>query len=168
MTTSPALSPTPSPAPSSEGTQPTSDVAPSHDEAAAVTPEFFSRLRTEFDANSANRVAQNAVSLNSLTDVALDRTIVTGIDHTYSHLLDDWEVTNQKKSGRCWMFAALNLLRVPAMKKMGLKNFEFSQNYTLFWDKFERSNYFLESIIGTADRPVDDRTVSFLLGRELP
>jgi aminopeptidase C len=65
------------------------------------------------------------------------------------------------------MFAGLNLLRVGAMKKMNLKEFEFSQNYTLFWDKFERANYFLEAIIETADRDVDDRTVAFLLDRPL-
>ncbi len=53
------------------------------------------------------------------------------------------------------------------MKKMKLKDFEFSQNYTLFWDKLERANYFLEAIIETADRPVDDRTVAFLLDRPL-
>jgi bleomycin hydrolase len=67
------------------------------------------------------------------------------------------------------MFAGLNLFRVGAMKKMNLKDFEFSQNYTLFWDKFERSNFFLEAIIETAmvGRDVDDRTVAFLLDRPL-
>ncbi len=63
------------------------------------------------------------------------------------------------------MFAALNLFRVGAMKAMNLKNFEFSQNYTLFWDKFERANWFLEGVIETAGRDVDDRTVAFLLSR---
>lgn len=78
-------------------------------------------------------------------------------------LLDDWKVTNQEHSGRCWLFAGLNLLRVGAMKKMGLKEFEFSQNYAMFWDKIERANYFLEAIIETADRDIDDRTVAYLL-----
>ncbi len=117
----------------------------------------------EFQNNPQYRLAQNAVTQNDLGDVALDRSVVTGIDHTFSHKLDDWKVTNQKKSGRCWMFAALNLFRVGAMKKMNIKEFEFSQNYPLFWDKFERANYFLEAIIETADRPIDDRTVCFLL-----
>ncbi|MHC4142127.1 MAG: C1 family peptidase, partial [Planctomycetota bacterium] len=61
----------------------------------------------------------------------------------------------------------MNLLRVGAMKKMNLKEFEFSQNHTLFHDKLERANYFLEAVIETADRPVDDRTVAFLLDRPL-
>ena len=65
------------------------------------------------------------------------------------------------------MFAGLNLLRVGAMQKMGLKEFEFSQNYMMFWDKLERANYFFEAIIETADRDVDDRTVAFLLDAPL-
>ncbi|HET9016352.1 MAG TPA: C1 family peptidase, partial [Thermomicrobiaceae bacterium] len=70
-------------------------------------------------------------------------------------------------TGRCWMFAGLNLFRVGAKQKMGLKEFEFSQNFTLFWDKLERANYFLEAIIETSDRDIDDRTVAFLLSRPL-
>jgi bleomycin hydrolase len=134
---------------------------------AALTPETLARLRAGFESSGACRVAQNAVTQTSVDDVALNRSIITGMDHTFSHLLDDWEVTNQQKSGRCWLFAALNLLRVGAMKTMNLKEFEFSQNYTLFWDKFERANYFLEAIIETAEKPVDDRTVAFLLARPL-
>ena len=86
-----------------------------------------------------------------------------GTDFTFSTRLDEWKVTNQKKSGRCWLFAALNMLRVPAMKKMNVKEFEFSQNWSMFWDKFERANWFLQHIIETADHDVDDRTVAFLL-----
>jgi bleomycin hydrolase len=133
----------------------------------ALTDDLLSSFRDEFDSTPAWRRAQNAVTQAPLDDVALDRSVVTSTDHTFSHLLDDWSVTNQKKSGRCWMFAGLNLLRVGAMKKMNLKEFEFSQNYTLFFDKLERANYFFEAIIETADRPVDDRTVAFLLDRPL-
>jgi bleomycin hydrolase len=86
-------------------------------------------------------------------------------DHTFSIQLDDWKVTNQKKSGRCWAFAGMNLLRVGAMKQMNLGDFEFSQTYVMFWDKFEKANWFLEAMLQTADRDVDDRTVHYLLGR---
>src|SRR6478735_7934274 len=65
------------------------------------------------------------------------------------------------------MFAGLNLLRVGAMKAMNLRGFEFSQNYTLFWDKVERANYFLEAIIETIERDIDDRTVATLLDRPI-
>jgi len=133
----------------------------------AIAPQRLNELRREFDANPPWRMAQNAVTQTTIDDVALDRNVLTAMDHTFSHLLDDWPVTNQKRSGRCWMFAGLNLFRAGAMKKMDLKEFEFSQNYPLFWDKLERANYFLEAIIETADRPVDDRTVAFLLDRPL-
>jgi bleomycin hydrolase len=146
--------------------QPTTQ-APAATNGGALTPDKLQGLADGFAATPAHRLAQNAVTQNVIDDVALNRSIVTGIDHTFSHLLDDWTVTNQKKSGRCWLFAGLNLLRVGAMKKMNLKEFEFSQNHTLFYDKLERANYFLEAIIGTADRPVDDRTVAFLLDRPL-
>jgi bleomycin hydrolase len=121
------------------------------------------RLRKEFSANPAYRLAQNAVTRVTVDDVALDREIVSSIDHSLSTTLDDWKVTNQERSGRCWLFAGLNLLRVGVMRKTGLKDFEFSQNYAMFWDKLERANYFLEAIIETAGRDLDDRTVAFLL-----
>src|SRR5258708_5085554 len=120
-------------------------------------------LRKDFAASPAYRLAQNAVTRVAVDDVALNREIINNTDHSLSTLLDDWKVTNQEHSGRCWLFAGLNLLRVGAMKKMGLKDFEFSQNYAMFWDKIERANYFLEAIIETADRDLDDRTVAFLL-----
>jgi len=85
------------------------------------------------------------------------------MDFSFSTKLDEWNATNQKRSGRCWLFAALNLFRVDAMKKMNVKNFEFSQAHIHFWDKLERANHFLEAIIETSDRPVDDRTIHFLL-----
>ena len=121
------------------------------------------RLRKDFSANPAYRLAQNAVTRVTVDDVAINREIVSSIDHSLSTTLDDWKVTNQEKSGRCWLFAGLNLLRVGVMRKTGLKDFEFSQNYAMFWDKLERANYFLEAIIETADRDLDDRTVAFLL-----
>jgi bleomycin hydrolase len=120
-------------------------------------------LRKDFSANPAYRLAQNAVTRVSVDDVSINRDIINNTDHAVSTLLDDWKVTNQERSGRCWLFAGLNLMRVGAMKKMGLKEFEFSQNYAMFWDKIERANYLLEAIIETADRDPDDRTVAHLL-----
>jgi bleomycin hydrolase len=121
------------------------------------------RLRKDFSASPIYRLAQNAVTRVGVDDVAIDREIVAGIDHSVSTMLDDWKVTNQERSGRCWLFAGLNLLRAGVMRTTGLKDFEFSQNYVMFWDKLERANYFLEAIIETADRDLDDRTVACLL-----
>ena len=134
---------------------------------APLTPELLARLAASFDAEPAYRLAQNAVTQTAVTDVTLNRSVIASTDHTFSNILDDWTVTNQKKSGRCWMFAGLNLLRGGAMKTMNIKDFEFSQNHTLFWDKLERANYFLEAIIQTAYRPADDRLVAWLLDHPL-
>ncbi len=128
-----------------------------------LTAEQLELFEKGFAVQPSYRLMQNAVTQTTVTDIALDRRIVTGIDHSVSHLLDDWKVTNQKKSGRCWLFAGLNLLRAGAARKLGVKDFEFSQNYLMWWDKFERANFFLEAMIETAGRDVDDRTVAHLL-----
>ena len=128
-----------------------------------ITRKQVVELRKEFDSEPSNKVAQNAVTNVQLPDLTLNRDLVQDIDDSFSIKLDDWKVTAQMRSGRCWLFATLNLFRVGAMKKMNLKNFEFSQAHTHFWDKFERSNHLLEAIIETSDRPVDDRTIHFLL-----
>ena len=130
---------------------------------APISQDTIQSFRDAFEKDSSAKVAQNAVAQTTIDDVALVRDVVQGTDFTFSTHLDDWKVTNQKKSGRCWLFAALNMLRVPAMKKMNVKEFEFSQNWAMFWDKFERANWFLQHIIDTAGRDVDDRTVAFLL-----
>src|SRR3954469_4491733 len=131
-----------------------------------LSSETFSRLEGALES-PAFRIAQNAVTQVTADDVALNRNIVFNTDHSFSNVLDDWSVTNQKQTGRCWMFAGLNLFRAGAIAKMGLKSFEFSQNYTMFCDKIERANYFLEAIIDTAGRDVDDRTVAYLVSRPI-
>ncbi len=133
------------------------------DPAGALVSATLESFATKFAERPAYRLAQNAITTTAVDDVTLNRAVVTSIDHTFSTLLDDWGVTNQKQTGRCWMFAGLNLLRVGARKAMGLKEFEFSQNYLMFWDKVERANYFFEAIIDAADRDLDDRSVAFLL-----
>src|SRR5688572_10151737 len=110
--------------------------APSFAPTGSITPELLASFSKDFQARPSYTLAQNAVTQVTVDDVALNRSVITSIDHTFSHVIDDWCCTNQKKSGRCWCFAGLNLFRAGAMKKMNLKDFEFSQNYTLFWDKF--------------------------------
>ncbi|GIG70650.1 aminopeptidase C [Phytomonospora endophytica] len=130
---------------------------------AALTQSQLDALHKEFAANRAYKVAQNAVAKTSLNDVVLDNAKAKSIDHTMSHHLDDWKVTNQKQSGRCWLFAGLNLLRPGTMKALGVKDFEFSQNHIMFWDKIERANYLLEQVIDMADVDIQDRTLHKVL-----
>ncbi|WP_428389429.1 aminopeptidase C [Mucisphaera sp.] len=135
------------------------------DPTGTLTSSQTAAWRDRFTATPSARLAQNAVCQQPIDEIALNREILTSTDFTFSHVLDDWAVTAQKQSGRCWLFAGLNLLRVGAMNKMNLKQFEFSQNYVFFWDKLERANYFLQRIIETTDRPLSDRHVAFLLDR---
>lgn len=128
-----------------------------------VTGAEIKRFRQAFDSDPSARVAQNAISNTTLTSLALSREIIQNTDFSFSTKLDEWSVTNQRRSGRCWLFATLNLFRVGAMKKMNVKNFEFSQSHIHFWDKLERSNHFLEAILETSNLPIDDRTIHFLL-----
>jgi bleomycin hydrolase len=137
------------------------------DTAGALDADALDGLQAAFRADPSHRLAQNAVTRNSVDDIALNHRVVFGTDHTFSTSLDDWGVTNQKQTGRCWMFAGLNLLRFSARQMLGVKEFEFSQNYLMFWDKLERANYFFEAIIESADREVDDRAVAFLLDQPL-
>jgi bleomycin hydrolase len=129
-----------------------------------ISTETIQTFRDAFEEDTSAKVSQNAVGQTTIDDVALVRDVVQGTDFTFSTRLDEWKASNQRQSGRCWLFAALNMLRVPAMKKMNVKEFEFSQNWAMFWDKFERANWFLQHIIDTADCDIDDRTVAFLLG----
>ena len=129
----------------------------------ALTQESVAGFRESFDADPSKRLVQNVVTQHDVNDVALSRSIVTESPHSFSIVLDDWSVTNQAKSGRCWMFAGLNLCRVDTRNILNVKDFEFSQNYLMFWDKLERANFILEAVIETADRPAGDRTVAFLL-----
>ena len=128
-----------------------------------VTKSQIEEFRKSFDSDPSATVAQNAVSNADLSTLALRRDLVQNMYFSFSTKLDDWNATNQRRRGRCWLFATLNLFRVGAMKKMNLKKFEFSQAHIHFWDKLERANHFLEAILETSDRPVDDRTIHFLL-----
>ena len=116
-----------------------------------------------FSQDKAARLAQNAVTKTSVHDIAIDRAIVTAIDTSMSVQLDTWKVANQKKSGRCWLFAGLNFLKQNVITDCQVEWFEFSQNYLHFFDKLEKANWLLTSMVELADRPLDDRLVDWML-----
>ena len=93
-----------------------------------IDAETIDALRHALECDATYRLARNAVTKVGADDAALNRDIVSQADWSFSTWLDDWPATNQKKSGRCWMFAALNLFRASLMKKLNVKKFEFSQN----------------------------------------
>ncbi len=133
-----------------------------------LTQEDTSCFAREFNTDPKNRLALNAVTQNDISKIALNRSAVNRIDHTYSHVIDTPKATNQKSTGRCWMFAGLNALRLVARDKLNLEQFEFSQAYMMFWDKLEKANFFLENVIQTCDQPLNGRLVMWLLSDPLP
>ena len=122
------------------------------------------RFDQVFVGEPRNRLALNAVTAGKIQVVARNReAVVRSGERTFSHLIKTPDITNQKQSGRCWMFAGLNVLRVEAMKRLKLDQFELSQTYLQFYDKLEKANWFLETMIATADEPTEGRLISFLL-----
>lgn len=107
-------------------------------------------------------VASHAAQTNGIYKASENLETKVDLDPTFSIEIETGKPADQKQSGRCWMFSALNTMRHPLQKEYKLKDFELSQNYTNFWDKFEKSNWFFENVISSADKPLGDRKVAFL------
>lgn len=129
----------------------------------AITSEATAERREKFAAEAANRIARNAVTSVGVRKAARNPEAAALASTTFDIQLEQGEITNQKSSGRCWMFASLNTMRFRIIKKLGLKTFELSQVYPLFWDKYERANLFFENILATAEKDITDREVHYLL-----
>ncbi len=124
-------------------------------------------FKERFNSDKASKAVAGAVAKVGINDASLNNEIVREHRQMFSVTTKKGDITEQKNSGRCWMFAALNTARVDTMKKYNLKTTEFSQVYTLFWDKLERSNYVLDSIIETVEEDLDSRVVAFILANPL-
>lgn len=132
-----------------------------------ITKEFLDESIKNFKKDSTNSIVMNAVIKNGIDAVAMNSKSISQNQPVFSVEIDTGKVTNQKQSGRCWMFAGLNILRQRIIEKYGIKDFELSQCYTMFYDKLEKSNYFLERIIDTLDEAVDSRVVMWILGNPI-
>ena len=117
----------------------------------------------EFLEDKRNIVAMNAATYNGVQKVARDVNALKDEPFAFNVDIKNGDVTNQKQSGRCWMFASMNVLRNIVIKKFNLENFELSQSYTLFWDKLERCNYYMEAVIEKANEPLEDRVMDYLM-----
>ena len=133
--------------------------------AASLTEGTLDELTAAFDAREANRIAMNAVVNAGIDDVARNYDRARRLQRRFSVTVDNGDVTNQRRSGRCWLFSSLNVARFIAKKNLGIKSFEFSQNYAMFFDKLERANYFLQDMraLALAGEPNDSRLVQALL-----
>tara|TARA_Y100000588_G_C14211676_1_gene906959 strand:+ start:66 stop:1406 length:1341 start_codon:yes stop_codon:yes gene_type:complete len=131
----------------------------------SISKSNINKFNKEFKSCSTYRISRNALIRSDINNVAMDWDGFRLVDHTYSDVISTemTKVTNQKASGRCWGFAGLNLMRISLAEKYNLKDFEFSQNYFMFCDKLEKSNYFLENILKTFDEDYDSRLMMYLL-----
>lgn len=128
-----------------------------------ISKESITKFSEKYNGNKNYKIIANALSKNSIQAVTYNNNIIANTQFKFSKEIETLKVTNQKQSGRCWIFAGLNVLREIVAKKLNMENFEFSQNYTSFWDKFEKINYFLESIIDTIEEPIDSRVVDWII-----
>ena len=133
----------------------------------SISQNLLDQLEKRFDENPRNRMAMNAAVSCGICAPSRNYVTEREIPHEFSISLEQGAVTNQKRSGRCWMFAALNCMRFQVIKKQNLEDFELSQSYPLFYDKLEKANYFLESILDTLDEPTDGRLIAHLLAAPL-
>ncbi len=101
------------------------------------------------------RLVENIIR-NGINSVALNESIIRKHDKYFTHEIKSGTITNQKRSGRCWMFAGFNVIRPAVVKQLNVDDFEFSQSYLFFWDKIEKSNVFLETMIDRVDVDLRD------------
>lgn len=132
-----------------------------------IDSDMLSRLKASYQPTGAQKAIRNALNAADLDKLARNAENLDNFDTSFSHKVSSNGITNQKQSGRCWLFTGLNVLRSQIMAKQDLKELELSQNYNFFFDQLEKSNLFLQAIIDTSDKPMDDETVDWLFAHPL-
>ena len=128
-----------------------------------LSEKDFAQLHDNFRKEPKSDVLSRIMTQNGINQAAQDPDAQVRLDPVFSVDLQTGAVTNQKQSGRCWLFSLVNTLRHKFAKKYKLKDFDLSQKYLFFWDKIERANIYYDRIIATASRPADDREVDYYL-----
>lgn len=129
--------------------------------AQSLTDKDLHEIRSSLKKDASTQAIQNILTTDkNIKENALNRELQGKIDHFFKYRVKVKGITDQQSSGRCWMFTSMNVLRPSVMEKYNLNHFDFSHNYTYFWDIFEKSNLFLENILTTASKPMDDREVT--------
>ena len=128
-----------------------------------ISEDMLGRIRQGYTGTPEQKAVKNALASNSIAALAVNSENLSMIDTHFSHQVKTKGITDQKSSGRCWLFTGLNVLRAKMITKYDLPEFEFSQNYNSFYDLLEKSNLFLQAIIDTRNLPMDDRKVDWLM-----
>ncbi|GAA6000692.1 C1 family peptidase [Rhodotorula paludigena] len=133
--------------------------------APGITTDNLSAWEDAFASNPKHRLASTVLSKGSLTETLVRREAQREDKQVFNVKLSSEgnPVTNQKSSGRCWLFASTNLLRIMLARKLDLEDFQLSQSYLFFYDSVHKANWFLEQMLELADSPLDDRTVQYLM-----
>ncbi|QJG67263.1 C1 family peptidase [Mycoplasma phocoenae] len=126
-----------------------------------IDNELINKFEDRFANDKVANIIKNSVAKNGIEATAFNNEVLRKHNFEFSHEVKNGSITNQKSSGRCWIFASLNMARTKSMELMSIKDFEFSENYFLFWEKMEKANTFLENIIQYGlDLEEDDRLLT--------
>lgn len=132
-----------------------------------ISPQMLEQIQQSYKGTSTDRALRNAIGNNAIQKLALNQENLKELDTHFSIKVNSKGITNQKSSGRCWLFTGLNVMRAEMIDKYKLPSFEFSQVYCFFWDQLEKSNLFLQAMIDTAEKPMSDKTVEWLFKHPL-
>lgn len=129
-----------------------------------LTSKNLKKFSTKFNKTRANKVFKNVNTKGNFENLIIKSDYLQNKKHTYkNYIKSDTKITNQHNSGRCWLFAFLNVMRIPMSKKYNLVDFEFSQNFLFFYDKLEKANYYLNFIIDNKSKSLDDLKMIHML-----
>lgn len=135
--------------------------------AQSITPSMLNKFQQENRVTGTERAIKNALAANSVASMALNQDNQGEKNTYFSHSVPSKGITDQQSSGRCWLFTGLNVLRSKMINEQKLTGMEFSQNYLFFYDQLEKSNLFLQAIIDTRKKAIDDQTVRWLFQNPL-
>ncbi len=134
--------------------------------AQGIDESLLGEISKGYSASAADKALRNALSVAPINTLAANAE-KTALDLHFSDMVKTKGHTDQKSSGRCWLFTGLNVLRAQMIAKYDLGAFTFSQNYLFFYDQLEKSNLFLQAVIDTRKLPFDDRTVDWLFSHPI-
>ena len=132
-----------------------------------ISADMLKEISAAYEGNAADKALRNALNSTPINVLAASTDRIAMIDTHFSHQVVTKGRTDQKSSGRCWLFTGLNVLRSRMIQKHDLGAFTFSQNYLFFYDQLEKANLFLQGIIDTKDLPLEDRKVDWLLANPI-
>ena len=132
-----------------------------------ISAEMLAQISKGYEGNAADKALKNALAGTSIATLAINAENAAMIDTHFSDRVKTKGITDQKSSGRCWLFTGLNVLRAKMIDKYDLPGMEFSQNYLFFYDQLEKANLFLQGVIDTKELPFEDRKVDWLFSNPL-